>query len=135
MDVGRIGIWTNLLDSQPAAKAQETVAALEAMGYGAVWIPESRGRESFTNSGLLLAGSRRMSEYPPDVRQDIEAALAIGANVLTYATNRQLRGKLDLPELLPIAADDKPPQRGALSVVKLSHSGGSDDAPAALDGA
>ena len=48
MELGRIGIWTNLLDSQPATKAQETMAQLEELGFGAVWIPESRGRESFT---------------------------------------------------------------------------------------
>ena len=60
MNIGKIGIWTGLLDSQPAAKAQAAVASLEALGYGAVWIPESRGRESFTHSGLLLAGTRRL---------------------------------------------------------------------------
>ena len=60
MELGRIGIWTNLLDSQPATKAQETMAQLEELGFGAVWIPESRGRESFTNSSLLLAGSKRI---------------------------------------------------------------------------
>lgn len=79
-----------------------------------------------------LAGSRQMAEYPAEIRADVEACLAIGANVLTYATNRQLRGKLDTPELIPVASDTGPPNRGTLTVVKLQHSGGSDDAPSAL---
>ena len=41
LDPGRIGVWTGLLDSLPAARAVETVAELESMGYGAVWIPET----------------------------------------------------------------------------------------------
>jgi probable F420-dependent oxidoreductase len=60
MDIGRIGIWTFALDMQPAAKAQAAAAEIEALGYGAVWIPEALGREAFTNSALLLAGTRRI---------------------------------------------------------------------------
>jgi len=59
MNIGRIGIWTFALDLQPAAKAQEAAAEIEALGYGAIWIPEALGREAFTNSALLLAGTRR----------------------------------------------------------------------------
>lgn len=60
MEIGRIGIWTFALDLQPAAKAQEAAAEIEALGYGAIWIPEALGREAFTNSALLLAGTRRV---------------------------------------------------------------------------
>jgi probable F420-dependent oxidoreductase len=58
MDIGRVGIWTFALDLQPAAKAQEAAAEIEALGYGAIWIPEALGREAFTNSALLLAATR-----------------------------------------------------------------------------
>jgi probable F420-dependent oxidoreductase len=61
MDIGRVGIWTFALDLQPAAKAQEAAAEIEALGYGAIWIPEALGREAFTNSALLLAGTRRIA--------------------------------------------------------------------------
>lgn len=61
MDIGRVGIWTFALDLQPAAQAQEAAAAIEALGYGAIWIPEALGREAFTNSALLLAGTRRIT--------------------------------------------------------------------------
>lgn len=60
MDIGRIGIWTAAFDLQPAARAQESAAELEALGYGAIWFPEAMGREAFTNAGVLLAGTRRI---------------------------------------------------------------------------
>jgi len=60
MDIGRVGIWTFALDLQPAAKAQEAAAEIESLGYGAIWIPEALGREAFTNSAILLAGSKRI---------------------------------------------------------------------------
>lgn len=60
MNIGRVGIWTFALDLQPAAKAQEAAAEIEALGYGAIWIPEALGREAFTNSAVLLAGTKRI---------------------------------------------------------------------------
>jgi probable F420-dependent oxidoreductase len=59
MNIGRVGIWTFSLDMQPAAKAQEAAAEIEALGYGAIWIPEALGREAFTSSALLLAGTKK----------------------------------------------------------------------------
>lgn len=56
MEPGRIGIWTGTLDGQPIARAQEAVAELETLGYGAVWIPEAVGREALAHATLLLAG-------------------------------------------------------------------------------
>jgi probable F420-dependent oxidoreductase len=60
MDLGRIGIWTAVLDQHPAARAQEAAAEIESLGYGALWIPEAVGREAFTSSALLLAGTGRL---------------------------------------------------------------------------
>src|ERR1700674_162803 len=60
MNLGRVGIWTFALDLQPAARAQEAAAEIESLGYGAIWIPEAMGREAFTSSGLLLAGTQRI---------------------------------------------------------------------------
>jgi probable F420-dependent oxidoreductase len=57
MNIGRIGIWTFSLDLQPARKAQEAAAEIEALGFGAIWIPEALGREAFSSAGLLLAGT------------------------------------------------------------------------------
>ncbi len=60
MDIGRIGIWTAVLDQHPAARAQEAAAEVEALGYGALWFPEAMGREAFTNAAVLLAGTTRL---------------------------------------------------------------------------
>jgi probable F420-dependent oxidoreductase len=58
---GPIGIWTAQFDYQPAAKAQEAVAELEQLGFGAIWFPESIGREALTHAGLLLAATRSIT--------------------------------------------------------------------------
>ncbi|MFN8559618.1 MAG: TIGR03620 family F420-dependent LLM class oxidoreductase [Dehalococcoidia bacterium] len=51
---------TRFLDQLPAARARAAVAAIEALGYGAIWIPEGAAREAFTNASLLLAGGDRI---------------------------------------------------------------------------
>jgi probable F420-dependent oxidoreductase len=60
IELGPIGIWTAQLDYQPAAKAQESAAELEQLGFGAIWFPEAVGREALTNAGLLLGATRRI---------------------------------------------------------------------------
>lgn len=72
--------------------------------------------------------------YPGKVQEEMEAALALGANVLAYATNRELRDKLDAPATTPDAESEQENQilRGSLSIAKLNHGGGADEAPAAL---
>jgi probable F420-dependent oxidoreductase len=60
MQLGPIGIWTNTLDAQPAAKAQEAARELERLGYAAIWFPESVRREALSNAGLLLAATGRI---------------------------------------------------------------------------
>src|SRR4051812_1130845 len=59
--IGRVGIWTFQLDSQPMAKAQEVAAEIEELGYGAIWVPEAAGRDALVNSTLLLSGTRRIA--------------------------------------------------------------------------
>lgn len=54
--LGRVGLWTFQLDLQPMAKAQELVAEVESLGFGAIWVPEAVGREPFANAALLLSG-------------------------------------------------------------------------------
>jgi len=60
MRLGRVGLWTFQLDLQPASAARETVAELESLGYGAVWLPEAVGREPFVNSAVLLGATQQM---------------------------------------------------------------------------
>jgi hypothetical protein len=78
-----------------------------------------------------LGRPERSATYPEPVLREIEACLRIGQNVVAYATNRELRSRLDQPLLAPRTAVAQP-ARGVLHVPKLLHSGGGDDAPNAL---
>jgi hypothetical protein len=74
----------------------------------------------------------RKTDYPENVAGQIETCLRIGENVLTYATNRELKDKLDRPQVTVADNGLDSKQRGVLAVAKLSHTGGADDAPHAL---
>jgi probable F420-dependent oxidoreductase len=60
MELAPIGIWTAQFDYQPAAKLREAAAELEQLGFGAIWFPESVGRESLTHAALLLGATSRI---------------------------------------------------------------------------
>ncbi len=79
-----------------------------------------------------LGGPSRRGLAEP-IRREVDAALAIGTNILAYATNRELKRK---DELFAIAPDEPaaatPLERGQLAIGKLKHSGMCDAAPAAL---
>src|SRR3954469_9275434 len=60
MDLGPVGLWTFHLDLQPIPRAQELVAELEGLGYGAIWLPEAMGRDPMVHAALLLEGSERI---------------------------------------------------------------------------
>jgi hypothetical protein len=80
-----------------------------------------------------LARPGQWNHYPADVIQHITDALAIGVNVLTYATNREPKGKEQNFDV-PLAGDpinDKT-ARGVIEIAKLRHGGGCNDAPGAL---
>ena len=79
-----------------------------------------------------LGAPRRLRGYPEPVRKQVEACLNIGTNVLAYATNRQLKDKLDRPAVAYNEGLEDSAARGMLYVPKLTHAGGSDDAPNAL---
>jgi probable F420-dependent oxidoreductase len=59
--LGPVGIWTAQFDYRPAREVGEAAAELERLGYGAIWFPESVGRESFTHAGLLLSATSRIT--------------------------------------------------------------------------
>lgn len=62
MDVSRIGtlgVWT-WLDAYPAKRAAEFARRVEALGYGALWIPEAVGRDPFAFLGFLAARTERL---------------------------------------------------------------------------
>lgn len=78
-----------------------------------------------------LAHPYRETAHAAELKNEIEAVVNIGMNVLAYATGRELKEKLDRPQVTISTPGGKSP-RGALVVPKLSHGGGADDAPNAL---
>jgi probable F420-dependent oxidoreductase len=58
MDLGRVGIWTFVLDLQPVARARELAAEIEELGYGAIWVPDAVGRDPLVHAALLLGGTK-----------------------------------------------------------------------------
>jgi probable F420-dependent oxidoreductase len=57
--IGPLGAWGHL-DSIPASGVRAHVARVAALGYGALWVPETVGREPFTLLGAVAeaAGGR-----------------------------------------------------------------------------
>ena len=60
LDPGKIGIWTHQLDGVPSARAREAANEIEEMGFGAIWIPETAGRDPFVHSSLLLSATQKI---------------------------------------------------------------------------
>ncbi|RYF55943.1 MAG: LLM class F420-dependent oxidoreductase [Comamonadaceae bacterium] len=58
--LGRVGLWTQALDLQPAARAREVAAELEELGYPTLWISEGLRREVLANSAMLLGATQKM---------------------------------------------------------------------------
>jgi probable F420-dependent oxidoreductase len=58
-DLGRVGVWGHL-DTLRIAAARQFAARADALGYSALWVPETVGREPFTLLGLLAGHAGRM---------------------------------------------------------------------------
>lgn len=59
-ELGRVGIWTGVLDAVPSADARQVAAELEELGFPALWIPETVGRDPFVTAALLLSSTERL---------------------------------------------------------------------------
>ncbi|MEE2641929.1 MAG: DUF4159 domain-containing protein [Planctomycetota bacterium] len=62
--------------------------------------------------------------------ENMEFCSDFGVNVLTYATNRELRDRLERPKMESTSRDDVSPDQ--IEVAKILHAGGADDAAVAL---
>src|SRR5688572_11891049 len=56
MDIGRLGVWAFQLAGLQGSELNETVAELEELGYGAIWIPTFGAFEAATR--ILGASSK-----------------------------------------------------------------------------
>src|SRR5438132_12213855 len=59
MELGKLGVWLGM-DGMSAAQAAAFAKRVEAGGYGALWIPESRGRNALVHSSWLLSHTQRL---------------------------------------------------------------------------
>jgi probable F420-dependent oxidoreductase len=57
--IGGTGVWIRT-DAMPARETAELARRVEALGYGAFWFPEIRGRNAFVQAGWLLAATARL---------------------------------------------------------------------------
>jgi probable F420-dependent oxidoreductase len=108
MDLGRIGVWAFL----DALRADETAAfaqRVEALGYGTLWFPEIRGRNSFVQAGWLLAATQRMIVASGIANIYLREPFAVATAQRTLA--EQSRGRY----LLGLGLSHKPMVEGVLA--------------------
>ncbi len=79
-----------------------------------------------------LSDPRGSDKFDKNVQAEINACVQIGRNVVAYATNRVLKDKLERPSIVVDDPNQPKTDRGVLTIAKLRHSGGSDDAPRAV---
>ena len=60
-DLGKVGIWTGVLDALPSAEAQRVAARIEELGFPTLWIPETIGRDPFVTATLLLSATSKLN--------------------------------------------------------------------------
>lgn len=54
IDIGRVGLWTALLDSHPTSRVRELAVELEEMGWPCLWRPETSGRDALVSAAQIL---------------------------------------------------------------------------------
>ncbi len=59
MQLGRLGVWASM-DGITAAAAASFAQRVEGWGYGALWLPESRGRNVLVLASWLLASTKTL---------------------------------------------------------------------------
>jgi probable F420-dependent oxidoreductase len=54
IDIGRVGLWTGLLDAHPTSRVRELAVELEEMGWPCLWRPETSGRDALVSAAQIL---------------------------------------------------------------------------------
>ena len=76
-----------------------------------------------------LARPGQEARLDAGVREQVQGGLAIGINVLAYATNRVLKYKYEIPEVVNGRKHEDRVERAKLYMAKLKHTGDWDSAP------
>ena len=53
------GVWF-FTDTQTTSQSKELAARIESLGYSALWIPDTLGRDPFVNASILLQGTETL---------------------------------------------------------------------------
>lgn len=91
--LGPVGAWTFTFDDRGPDRIAADVAAIEAMGFGALWIPEGGGsNDILTNLGWGLASTERltMASGIANITARQPEVLARGAEFLSEAYEGRL---------------------------------------------
>jgi probable F420-dependent oxidoreductase len=59
MELGKLGVWAGM-DGMSATAAAAFAKRVEERGYGALWIPEGRGRNALVHASWLLSRTERL---------------------------------------------------------------------------
>lgn len=59
MQLGKLGVWC-FLDGPAASETAAAAKRIESMGYSALWIPETVGRDPLVHASWLLANTSRL---------------------------------------------------------------------------
>ena len=59
MELGKLGVWVGM-DGMSAAAAAAFAKRVEERGYGALWLPEGRGRNALVHCSWLLSNTQRL---------------------------------------------------------------------------
>lgn len=94
--------------------------------------PDAEGLRPSLSCLWELSRSGRERDHSEAVKAQTRAGLAIGINVLAYATNRELRPKDMIPAKVVRDEDRDPSARGRIYIANLRHPGGCNAAPRAL---
>jgi probable F420-dependent oxidoreductase len=91
--LGAVGAWTFAFDGRPVAQVANDAAAIESLGYPALWIPEGGGsNDVLTNLSWLLHATERLTVASgiANITAREPEVLARGAAFLTEAFDARL---------------------------------------------
>ena len=94
MDLSRLGVWF-FTDGMSAQQAADTAKRIEQLGYSALWIPETIGRNAFVHASWLLANTSSLvvaTGIANIYHREPGATLAAQHTLAEHSQNRFLLG-------------------------------------------
>lgn len=86
--MGRVGLWSFALQRLAASEERSVVREMEALGFPAIWYPESLGsKDAFAHGSIILGGTERAVVAPgiANIYARDPMAMANGAKALGEA--------------------------------------------------